>query len=139
MGAFGVKWRKKKLEKRHFFRREGAIALARLYHISGTATPIELKFSGMFKIPKKSLNMKNQLHWNFFRDFMAFFAFFYFGIIFSILCTKHLERIFIEKNQSISYKMGHFICYALINHPWKFQINLVETARKMLREIMAIL
>ena len=61
-GIWGQMTKKKKMiEKRHFFRREGAIAraLARLYHISGTATPIELKFSGMFKPPKKSLNMKN--------------------------------------------------------------------------------
>ena len=40
-------------------------ARACLYHISGTATPIELKLSGMFKTPKKNLNLKNQVHWNF--------------------------------------------------------------------------
>ena len=65
-----------------------------MHHISGTTTPIELKFGGMFKTSEKSLNMKNQLHWNFVRDFMTFLDF---GIIFNILCSKHLERIFIEK------------------------------------------
>ena len=42
--------------------------------------------------------MKNQLHWNFFRDFITILRFSDFGIIFTILCTNDLERIFIEQN-----------------------------------------
>ena len=83
MGAFGVKRQTKQkiIQKRNFFRREGAIAraIARLYHISGTATPIELKFSGIFKTPNKKRKYEKSASLEFFHDFMMFF--YGFGIL----------------------------------------------------------
>ena len=68
LDAFGVN-RQKNCRKTYFVCRAGAIAnanananarvRAQTYRISGTATPIELKFLGMLKTPKRSLNMKN--------------------------------------------------------------------------------
>ena len=81
---------------------------ARIYHISETATPIELKISGMFKTPKKSLlNMQNQLHWIFFREFMTFLDVFLFW-------------------QNIIKKLDE-------NHPSKFQIDRIDIRRDILR------
>ena len=58
----GLWAQKKNFQKKNFLRIsqwESARARARVGPISGTVTPIELKFSGIIKTPKISLKRKN--------------------------------------------------------------------------------